>query len=186
MAAPIGTALPTTFTAGDTLKFQITLDEYSAADWTLYYVLVKSDTQITFNSSASGTAFLVNVAKATTANWSAGEYRFTAYVADATERKTVDSGAIEILTDISQESSGYDDRSHVKIVLDALESVIEGKASSDTMMTKVGDRSLSRMSASEIYDWYKTYQQLYEDELRAEELANGKTNHKNSVYMRFK
>jgi len=186
MAAPIPDKVPNSFYAGDTLKFTQTFADYPASDgWTLYYVLVKSGTQIKFNSSASGDAHLINVAMATTAEYTVGDYRYQAYVSDGTERVTVDTGDIEIKTDMTDESGGFDDRSHVKTVLDALESVIEGKASSDTMMTRVGDRSLSKMSWSQIYDAYQTYSQLYKDEQIAEDLANGKTNKKNYVKIRF-
>ena len=68
MSAPIAEVVPAKFTAGDTQKFKQSFADYPASDgWTLTYTLVKTGTYITFDASASGDEYLVNVAKATTA-----------------------------------------------------------------------------------------------------------------------
>jgi len=55
MAITIPETEPLEFYAGETVKFKRTdLSDYPAPTWTLYYVLQKTGTRITFNSSQDG------------------------------------------------------------------------------------------------------------------------------------
>src|SRR3990170_3975155 len=53
-------------------------------------------------------------------------------------------GTIIIKTNLVTQTTGYDARSHVKTVLDALESLLEGKASRDVMNITIGGQSISK------------------------------------------
>lgn len=69
--------------------------------------------------------------------------------------------------------TGNDEQSHVKKVLDALEAVIEGKASKDQLSYSIQGRSLSRMSWTEILMVYDKYKALYFREKQAARIKKG-------------
>jgi len=128
MAYTVPTSEPAQVRAGDTIKWTIALGDYPASEgWVLSYALVKTGTQITFGSSASGDDHLVNVAPATSGAWAAGKYSFAARVSKAGDVHTVRTGTIEILPSFAAQSSGYDARSHARKTLEALEAWIEGR-----------------------------------------------------------
>lgn len=185
MAKTIPTTTPTRIFAGDTLEFKISLSEFPASDgWTLYYVLLKSGTQITFNSSADGDVHLIDVAPATTASYTTGEYTWQSYVDDGTDRYTVDSGRITIKADYSGQSSGLDDRSTIQITLDALESTLQGRASKTQLSVKVGDKEIKYLTHSELINAIQQYRTWVKQERAQEDLENG-TQPKSKVHVRF-
>jgi len=166
------TTEPTEVTAGDTVKWTRTLSDYPAGTWTLSYTLVNSASKITITASASGTDHLVSVTPATSAAWSAGLYDWQAYVTDGTDRYQVDSGRLTIHANYAGVTT-LDDRSHVKKTLDAIEAVIEGRASQSQQSYTINGRSLTRIPLAELYEFRKQYKAEYAAELQAERIANG-------------
>lgn len=174
MSQTIPSTEPQEITAGDTIKWTKSLSDYPASDsWVLSYALVQDGTQIQITSSASGDDHAVVVAASTSANYTAGTYSWQSYVTKGLERYSVDAGIIEILPNFDDQSSGYDDRSHAKKTLDALESVIEGKASKDQMAYTIGGRSLSKMTPQDLIFWRDHYRAECAKEYKK---ANKKTN----------
>ena len=174
--------IPTSFTAGDTLEFSDSLSDYPASSgWVLSYVLVKDGSQISMSSTADGDDHSFSIPATTTANYSPGTYHWKAFVTNAPERYTVDSGVIEIEQDFTTQAQGFDDRSHVKKTLDALESVLEGKASADVASYSIGGRSLSKMTPEELLSWRDKYRAEY----HSEQVANGNSVQSRKVRVRF-
>ena len=173
--ADIPTVEPSEIIAGDTLKFQKSLSDYSSSTWTLTYYLLKSGTQITFSASASGTDHLVNVSNTTTAGWAAGIYKWESYISKTGERYKISSGTIEIKPNLAAQTTGYDARSHVKKVLDAIEAVIEGRASRTDLSYTINDRTIQHMGPEELIKWHSHYKKLYMQELQAEKIKQGLT-----------
>lgn len=186
MSATTPDVEPAEFQAGDTLIFEIANSDYPASEgWTLYYVLVKSDEQITFNSTQDGDVHSIDIASTITSGWEAGEYSWIAYVEnDDGDRHTVRRGVIIILPDLSQETTGYDARSTAKIILDAIRATISGKATSAQLSRKVGDRELRYMTPSSLAEWELVYEEKVEDEEMEQALANGEKI-KNKILVRF-
>ena len=179
MAENIPTSEPASFFAGDTLKFKILLSDYLPADgWTLKYAFTKSGQKYAFESIADGSYHLIEVAKATTADWDTGEYRFQAYVEnDDGERYTVRTGQITIKQNLSAavEDTGYDARSNNKKILDAIQSTILGTATKNQLSRKVGDRELRYMSPSMLAEWESIYESRVQAEEDADAVANGES-----------
>jgi hypothetical protein len=162
---------------GNTWTWKKSLSDYLPSnEWQLTYALVKSDALIEITATDSDDDHLVEVAAATTADYDAGVYDYQATVSkyddlDADEpalleRYTIKTGKIEVLPAFSAQATGYDNRSHVKATLDALEAVILGKASKDQLSYSIAGRSLSRMSPQELLDWRKAYRAEYASEER--------------------
>lgn len=184
MAATVPTKEPEKFTLGDTLKFTKSLPDYLPADgWVLSYEFVTSANAYSVTGSDNGDGLhLVTATAATTAAWVAGTYSYQAYVTSGSERFRVSVGTMEFLTNFA--AGAYDARSHVKKVLEALEALLEGKASKDQANYAIGGRSLSRMSPELLIFWKNHYSMLYDKELAAERAARG-LGSGNKVRVRF-
>jgi len=172
--ADIPTIEPSEIVAGDTLKFKKSLSDYPATAWILTYYLLKSGTQITFSGTADGTDHLINVTNITTAAWVAGIYKYESYISKTGERYKISSGTIEVKPNLATQTSGYDTRSHVKKVLDAIESLLEGKASRDAINITINGQSISKLTPQEVREWRNEYRSQYQAELEKENIKNGK------------
>lgn len=162
--------MQSTLVAGDTLEFLTSVDEYPPADgWTFKIRIAPravGATPITLTATTSGTEYLIQVAPATTANWTAGNYSWTSWVEKAGARYTVESGTLEILANPATATSS-DLRSHARVVLEAIEAVIEGRATKDQEEYTIGQRSLKRTPITDLL----ALRDKYRAEVFAEEQA---------------
>lgn len=181
----IATTEPAVIYAGDTLKFKKSFEDYKPEDgWTLSYALVNGSRSYTFSSSDNGdSTHLVNVAPATTAEWTKGEYRYFGHVTDGTDRYKVTEGSIEIKPDFT--SVNFDHRSHVKKTLDAIEATLLGKASNDQMQVEINGRSVQHFSPEELVKWRDRYKAEYATEQRLERIEKG-LGHNGLIKARFR
>jgi len=157
---------PTTLIAGANWEWKRTdlSDDYPASEWTLtyYYLLDTGTTNFSIEASADGEDFSVDVAPTTTANYTVGDYKWQAYATKGTEKVLIDRGCLEVLQDFSADQS--DPRSHNQIVLDLLETVIQGKATRDTMKTEINGKKVERMSWDEVMRVYTHFKNLVKTE----------------------
>ena len=162
---------PSTIFAGDTLTWSKSLEDYPASAWTLTYSFVRQGKSISVTASAEGNAHRVSVAASTTATWLPGTYLWTSYATSGSERYTVETG--ELVIKPNPAAGGYDTRSYVKRVLDAIEALIEGRAAADVDSYSIGGRSLSKMPIAELLKWRSQYRREYQAEQSADRLARG-------------
>lgn len=176
------TSVPADITAGDTLSWQITLGDYPAsASWVLHYTLISAANKYTLDGTASGDDHIIAATAAATASYVAGEYSWQAYVTKAAERYTVGTGSITIQPNLAALAGGYDNRSHVKKTLDAIESWLENKNPAVSEYEIAG----RRMRYIPIPDLLKL-RDRYKMELRAEEAAKSSgIAGKNKLQVRF-
>ena len=165
--------------AGETLKWKRTdLTDYPAPTWTLSYTLIHpSNTKITITASQDGSSSNHSVSEtpATTAAYTAGVYKWIAEATDGTDVYKVDSGTVEILTDIAAATT-YDFRSTAQKTYEAYKSLIEGKATASTLDEQgysIAGRSVSKATPAEIRTEYLRWKRLYQNELDAERINNG-------------
>lgn len=164
------TTLTNLLTAGDTLDFETSVPEYpSSGGWTLKYRLAprSAGTAIDLTATAEGDGYRVQAAAATTATWAAGFYTWTAYVEKAAERYTVGRGQLEIRAASTTLAAGSDGRTHARKVLDAIEAVLEGRATLDQQEYAINGRSLKRTPIADLM----RLRQLYRNEVQGEEAA---------------
>lgn len=176
--------IPKEFTAGDTLSFTESVEDYLPEDgWALSYVLVNALGTETVTSSDNGdSTHLVAETAANTASWTAGDYRWQSYVTKALERYTVSRGSITIKPNFA--TGAVDARSHVKKTLDAIESLLEGKAGKDVDSYSIHGRSLSKMSITELLEWRDKYVRELAQLEKEADLESGIAN-SNKVYVRL-
>lgn len=189
MAAEIPTKEPESINSGDTVQWTKSLADYPASvGWTLAYTFVslagETSNSFTFNASASGSDHVITVAATTTAGWIAGEYRGAATATLAGVVKTVWTGLLTVNPNISQ-SGNVDLRSHAKKCLDAIEAVLEGRATREILNSDVNGVKLERIPLADLLMLRDRYKQEYNRELKAEKIAQGMGGG-NSIYVRFK
>lgn len=148
MSAPIPDIEPEAINAGDTAAWLIDLADYPPSEgWALTYTLANAANRYTFNATASGSSFLVTVPAATTAAWVAGSYAWRAQVSYSGEVYTVRQGNITIAPSFG---AAVDARSLARRQLDAIEAVLEGRASSAVAEYTIVGRAVKNIPLPEL------------------------------------
>lgn len=172
--------------AGDTLKFTTQVPAYPAsAGWTLTYRLVpqSSGSAIPIIATPLGEDYQVEVSAADTADWAPGAYSWAAYVTLGAERYTVDGWVIdgELVPSGSALTikpdpgivSAYDNRSFARRSLEAIEAVLENRASLDQEEYTINGRSLRRTPVDELWMLRSRFQAEVRNEDARARLAAG-------------
>lgn len=150
--------------------------DYPTDSYALSYVAdLQSSTasQISITATETGGVYLIEVASATTAAMTAGTYNWQALITRSSDsaRVTVAKGTWRVIPNLSVSTA--DPRSHVKKVLDAIEAVLETRATQDQMAYSIQGRSLSKTSIPDLLVLRSTYQCEYQRELAAERISRG-------------
>jgi len=183
MAKTVPTTEPDEIVAGETLVWTRNLSEYPPATWTLSYEF-RGAGSFTITATASAGLHSVSVPFATTDAYPVGDYWWSSYVTDGTSRYRVDTGQAKVVKDFSDATAGFDGRSHAQRTLDAIEAMIEGRATkADTSIT-IGDRSIKRLSPAELVQWRSVYRAEVKAEKKALRRKRG-LDTQNSVWVQF-
>lgn len=126
-------------------------------------------------------SFAVNLTSATTATWAAGRYFWHLLSELAGDRRTIDSGTVDVLPDITASTSPLDVRTHAQRMVDAIEATLEGRVTSDTVSLSIKGRSISRIPIPELL----VLRDRYKAEAAREAAALGLGPRKNKIYVRF-
>ena len=165
-------SIPSRIQAGDTLSLTYSDADYPASSYTVTAYL-RGPVNADIAYSADGDNHAATVAAATTATWSAGIYRYTLRADDgAGGYTTLETGWTEVLADLAAVTATSTNASHAKTVLDAIEAVIENRATSDQLRVKINNREIEKLSLSELYQFRAKYRAEYQQELRANGIAN--------------
>lgn len=179
--ATIPTVEPSEIVSGDTVKWTKSLTDYLPATWTLVYSLVPqfvdaagdaiNPTTVTATDNGDST-HAVTISAATSDGLAAGDYLLVGRVNNGTEYYVVERRNLLVKPDPTDTS--FDARSHVKKVLDAIDAVIEGKASKDQEATSVEGRSLSRYPWGDLLKLRDKYAALYQREQDQVDIDGGR------------
>lgn len=164
-----------------------TTDIKASEGWALKFTAVGPAGIFSINASAdtdNPDDFKFTAVAATTAAYVAGVYSWQITATKSTDRYTIATGVITLTDNIAGRSALYDNRSHAKKVLDAIEAVIEGRASQDQMGYTIAGRSLSRTPLADLLKLRSTYKTEYENEQAAASIAAGLGTGR-KVYTRF-
>jgi hypothetical protein len=186
------TTEPVQLRAGDTWEWTRSLDEYSAAEWTLKYHLRAVTTLsgtvtldiVTAADTDSPTDYRATVAPATTSPLAAGEWNWIARVTnktDATKVFTVDQGKLQVDPNLEAATGAYDDRSHNQKMYDAIVAVLEKRATKGEESYQIGGRMMKHLSPAELEEW----KGIYAARVRKEQVKNGQRPARNQVQVRF-
>ena len=167
----------------DDLVSDYPLDEYA-----LEYRFTEDSTgntnAFTIAATEAESTYLVEIASAVTASLTAGDYQWAAFIirSSDSQRVVVDQGRTEILPNLQNTTA--DLRSHAKKVLDAIEAVLENRASQDQMSYSIAGRSLSRMSIDDLMTFRNRYRAEYLREIKLARIKNKQASG-NRIKVRF-
>lgn len=143
-------------TAGDTLNFEVPVSGYASADgWALKFRLVPrasggAPIEFTTIAGTDGAAHLVQVGASTTAAWAPGVYSWTSWVERPGERYSVSRGQVSVLPDPASQTGGYDARSQAEIALEAVNAVLQGRATDAVARYRINGREVERYSIPDL------------------------------------
>jgi len=166
---------PATLRAGDTIAWTRAVPDYTADSWTLKYQARGQAGGFTITAAADGAEYLVTVPAATSAAYPPGRYRWVAWVEAGSNKHTVATGEWDVLPDLRTADVGspFDGRSQARRTLDAIEAVIENRATTDQMAYSIAGRSLQRMSVADLLLLRDRYKGMVQAEVAADRLASG-------------
>lgn len=130
--------------------------------------------KFTITATETTEAYIVEVDSSTTAAYTADDYKWYAYITRSSdsERVAVDSGISTLV--VNYADSNADLRTHAKKVLDAVQAVIENRATIDQSSFSIAGRSLSRMSVDELFTVRDRYRAEYNEEIKKARIRNKK------------
>lgn len=149
MTVAIPTTEPGCINAGDTVKWLKTLTDYPATDgWVLKYTYINATAKQEVTAAAQGADYAVTILAATSAAWAAGSYDWRATVAKAGEVYTVAGGRSVVKPSFGVAT--LDARSQARRALEAVETMMEGRASSATAEYEIAGRKLKYIPVPEL------------------------------------
>lgn len=166
---------PSKIIAGDTTTFALPESEYAHADsWAMKVQLSNATSELTLPGSYLAGEYTFVILVAQSAALKVGDYRFTQYVekgVDATlERHTLDSANVSVVAGLVSDLAGS--RGLASKILEKIEAVLEGRASTDVLKYEIRGRSLERMPIEDLIKWRSYWQK----ELKKEEaMASGQS-----------
>lgn len=160
---------------------------YDPDDYTLTYVAritSGGNTEIQVTATDYNGSFLLSVSSADSANFVAGYYHWQAEIIRKSDssRIVVDRGAFTAIVDL--DVAGTDPRTHARIMLDKIESLLEGRADGDVSSYSIAGRSLTKMSPAELIEWRDYYRREVAEQKRKNDVKLGRASPA-SVKVRF-
>lgn len=151
--------------------------DYPPADYALRYsARIEGDVagEIAIDASEDGADYLVEVASATTADYTPGIYHWQIYITRSSdsERITLERGTWEVVADRDQTDA--DPRSWVKKALDAVRTVLQGTSSKELSTFSVEGMALSRRSPEELQSLERKLMHQYAAEQRVKRVREGR------------
>ena len=140
--------------------------------------------KFTITATEADSTYYIEVGSSTTASYETGDYIWEAYITRSadSERIMVDSGRTEITTNLA--NTNADLRSHAKKVLDAIENVLEGRATIDQASMSIAGRSLSRTPIPDLMELRDRYKAEYLKEIKLARIRN-KQGSGNTIKVKF-
>jgi hypothetical protein len=161
-------------------------DDYPTASYSLSYEfnLVDGSTAANFTLTATESNNEYIIETSSTTSYTAGEYNWVSYITRSSDsaRIKLSEGFTEIQQNYATTTSSV--RSHVKKVLDAIEAVIENRATMDQSSMSIAGRSLSRLTVDELMTFRDRYKTEYLKEVKQARIKNKKDSG-NSIKVRF-
>jgi hypothetical protein len=167
---------PLEIVVGDFLQWKRSdlVEDYPSATHTAEYVARVTEGgsgEIKLAGVGSADYYLFTVDSATSENFESGFYHWQLEVTETASgnRIVVQRGEFRAVVDL--DVNGADPRTHSEIMLDKIETILEGKADSDVSNYSIAGRSLTKMTFDELMvarDRYRQEVLAYRRKLRIE------------------
>lgn len=171
------TTEPEEFAIGDFVQWkrEDLVDDYPTATHSATYIARLAhgtSSEFTVNATETSTYYLFSIPSATSAGFDQGHYHWQLEITETSSgnRIIVDTGTLDIEYDLDV---NVDPRSHAQIMIDKIESILQGKADADVSSYSINGRSLTKMSFQDLNDARDFYRKEYAKELQLERAKNG-------------
>ena len=180
---------PLQIVVGDFLQWKKTqiASDYPTATHSAEYVARITgggSSEIKLAATERDTYYLFQVDSATSADFNAGFYHWQLEVTETASgnRIVVERGEFEAVVDL--DINGTDPRPHAEIMLDKIESLLEGRADGDVSTYSIAGRSITKMSPEELLQWRDYYRREVAVYRRKNAIDRGKKGNA-TILMRF-
>jgi len=171
--AEILTAPPQKFVMGETVAWTQSSTDYPAsAGWVQVTTFINSAAKFTVTAVASGDDQVSTIAINHT-GLAAGVFAWQTKVTKDSIVHVLGQGTTEVVANFVTPTT-LDTRSHAAKVLDAVEAVIEGRATEDHMSMSLAGRSIQKMSLAELLPVRDYYRREVAREQKAEAILAGR------------
>ena len=177
-AANSPTTEPLEIVVGDYIQWRRTDlgTDYPNDEYTATYVARITGggaSEITLTGTAYNDDYLFTVDSVTSADFVPGFYHWQLEIVRDSDsnRIVVDRGDFTAIVDLDVNQS--DPRTHAEIMLNKLESVLQGRADGDVLSYSIAGRSLTKMSPEELVTWRDYYKRELVMERRKERVRRG-------------
>jgi hypothetical protein len=154
--------MPAQMIAGDSLRLAIPMGDYAAsASWAVSLVLqaLAGGAPVTVNATADGGDWLMVLGSGSSATLAPGPFRYLIAATKDGERSTIEAGQIEVLPDPAK--AVQDQRTPARRALDAIDAVLENRASSEDMKFTFADgRALDKIPHADLLALRKHYARI--------------------------
>jgi len=150
---------------------------YPSSTYTVAYVSRISSGggthEFTVTGSADGNDYLFTITSVTSAAFDLGHHHWQLEVTRTSdsERIVIQTGSWDIITDLD---NNVDPRSHAEIMVDKIETVLQGRADADVLSYSINGRSLSKMPPNELVEWRDYYRREAMMAHRKDHIKNGR------------
>jgi len=180
-----GMSVPASILAGVTVEFIVPVPNAfnGGAGYALSMKLVSSTATISVSSdnfTAVGNEFEAEIPAATTAAWAPGKYEWFAFAINGGDKRHVGKGRVEVLPDVQASTSGVDTRSHAARMVDLIQAMLEGRATTDQQEATLDGVALKRYSWEELGE----LRAKYLSEMKAEE-ARAAGKNRSTIRIKF-
>jgi hypothetical protein len=155
--------------------------------WALKFVAVGKNGVVSITAAAdtdNPDDFKLSATAAVTAAYVAGDYKWQLVATKTTTRYTIAEGWITLTDNIAGRSALYDNRSHAKKVLDAIEAVLETRAAKSEGSISVNGKDITWTKFEDLMRLRITYKHEYESEQATANIAAGLGSGR-KIYTRF-
>ncbi len=161
---------PVTFFKGETVVWKRTDigADYSPSSHSMVWeasLETNGSTRFSATVTESGTEYTFTLDNSATSGYTAGDYFWVLKVLQTSDSETlvIDSGKITVKDNFFATTG--DTRSHAKLMLEKIESILEGRADADVSSYSIQGRSLSKISIAELLQWRDYYKAEYQKEV---------------------
>jgi hypothetical protein len=170
---------PLEIVVGDFIQWKRSdlVQDYPLASYSAQYVARITgggNTEVTIPATETGGTYVFTASSSTTSGFEPGYYHWQLEViqTSSSNRLVVDRGEFTAIADL--DVNGADPRSHAQIMIDKIESILQGKADSDVGSYSIAGRSLTKMSFAELMTARDQYKAEFQQEVVKDRARRGK------------
>ena len=161
--------------------------DYPSTAYTVAYVSRISSGggthEFTVTGTADGNDYLFTITSVASADFDKGHHHWQLEITRTSdsERVVTQTGSWDIITDLD---NNVDPRTHAEIMVDKIETVLQGRADADVLSYSINGRSLSKIPPQELVEWRDYYRREAAMQHRKDHIKNGRATSA-SIKVRF-